>query len=284
MGRQSRSKAERRAGKAAAAARRAELRRQGAEDGKRRGCLFCRRRDVPFTSFEHVIPESLGNTEKVLPPGVVCDQCNHGICSGLDQALIDFPPIAFMRTTRGVKSKRGKPPTMRFDNGSLHADDAGDLFLQLDSAKWRTQETPTNDGRVKWGFTTQVSGMTPRRYALVHRALLKTTMELAWLDHGEELMLDSRFDRERSIVLNGGHTGYLACPRECDVLDQVECSFTYQFTNTTSGGEHLTMMFASFWGVPIVTDSYFPQPTRPLPEGWANVLRFGEDEERAQTA
>ena len=37
-------------------------------------CLFCRRGDGGWTSREHVIPESMGNTELILPPGVVCDR------------------------------------------------------------------------------------------------------------------------------------------------------------------------------------------------------------------
>ena len=63
-------------------------------------CLYCKESDVPFTSVEHVIPESLGNQgfggtpPMVLPKGVVCDKCNHEKLSALDAALIGFPPIS----------------------------------------------------------------------------------------------------------------------------------------------------------------------------------------------
>lgn len=39
-------------------------------------CIFCLRSDRTFCSTEHVIPQSLGNDELVLPVGWVCDSCN----------------------------------------------------------------------------------------------------------------------------------------------------------------------------------------------------------------
>src|SRR5688572_25775127 len=42
------------------------------------GCLFCRRHDGGFLSEEHIFSEGLGNTDYVLPPGIVCDRCNSG--------------------------------------------------------------------------------------------------------------------------------------------------------------------------------------------------------------
>jgi hypothetical protein len=42
-------------------------------DGERRGCLFCRLSDGGFTTVEHALAESVGNTEIVLENGVVCD-------------------------------------------------------------------------------------------------------------------------------------------------------------------------------------------------------------------
>jgi hypothetical protein len=45
-------------------------------------------REGPFKSREHPFPESLGSTEIVLPRGVVCDPCNNGPLSRLDQAFL----------------------------------------------------------------------------------------------------------------------------------------------------------------------------------------------------
>src|SRR5580704_10566091 len=84
-----------------------------------RGCLFCRRSDGGFTSTEHAFPESLGNSELVLPPGVVCDRCNNGILSQLDQEICNFAPIAMRRTVLGIESKSGKLPLLRCVQGTV---------------------------------------------------------------------------------------------------------------------------------------------------------------------
>jgi hypothetical protein len=88
-------------------------------------CLYCKRSDRHFGSVEHVIPESLGNQGLsgkpaiVLPRGVVCDTCNHGKLSNLDDALINFTPISLLRTLYGVRSKTGKLPSSKLGNASL---------------------------------------------------------------------------------------------------------------------------------------------------------------------
>jgi hypothetical protein len=76
-----------------------------ADEGRERGCLICRENDGGFASVEHILPESLGNTEMLLPRGVVCDRCNHGPLSRLDQALAGFLPIEMMRTWHGVPAR-----------------------------------------------------------------------------------------------------------------------------------------------------------------------------------
>lgn len=45
-------------------------------------CIFCRK-GKSFKSVEHVIPESLGNVDPVLPKGVVCDACKNYIGENL---------------------------------------------------------------------------------------------------------------------------------------------------------------------------------------------------------
>ena len=82
-------------------------------------CIFCKKSDVPFTSVEHIFPESLGNQELVLPKGVVCDICNNGVLAKLDQILIEFPLVAIMKHFHGIKSKTGKIPNTKFVNIEL---------------------------------------------------------------------------------------------------------------------------------------------------------------------
>ena len=70
--------------------------------------MFCRRHDGGFMSREHTLPESLGNDEIVLPPGVVCDRCNHGRLADAEQELIRFAPVGFLRILLGHTDKRGE--------------------------------------------------------------------------------------------------------------------------------------------------------------------------------
>ena len=39
-------------------------------------CLFCKLPSDAATSVEHVIPQSLGNSQVILPRGMICDPCN----------------------------------------------------------------------------------------------------------------------------------------------------------------------------------------------------------------
>jgi HNH endonuclease len=46
---------------------------------------------------EHVIPESQGNTEHVLRPGVVCDKCNNHFSNHVEGSLLADPYFADQR-------------------------------------------------------------------------------------------------------------------------------------------------------------------------------------------
>jgi hypothetical protein len=234
-----------------------------AGNGERLGCLFCRRTDGAFKSKEHIFAEGLGNHTKVLPPGVVCDRCNHEVCAPLDAALCDFGPIAFMRTFHGIPSKRGKLPSFQFDNGSFAATGPGELALQLDHAKWRSRDVVRPDGRTEWSFTAQRNEGTPKRLSLVHRALVKMVVECAWLDEGDDLLLSDVFDRERDIVMRGGHRGYLVIPKEG--LPAPDISLEYMRRNRTSDGAALLFIETRFWGISIATDTLFPRPMNEVP-------------------
>src|SRR5438309_11833145 len=60
-------------------------------------CIFCLSNKNAFTAPEHILSEALGNKQLILPPGVVCDPCNHGPLAGLDKALVEFPPLQLIR-------------------------------------------------------------------------------------------------------------------------------------------------------------------------------------------
>ena len=67
-------------------------------------CIFCKGDSSQSLSGEHVIPESLGNTEHILKAGIVCDQCNNYIASKVKAAR----PLPG-RSTRERKRSRKSP-------------------------------------------------------------------------------------------------------------------------------------------------------------------------------
>lgn len=73
-------------------------------------CLFCRS-SGPFSTIEHVIPESLGNDDLVLT-GEVCDACQAYFGKEIEQFILSKSPIAFWRTWLGIRTKKGKLPSV----------------------------------------------------------------------------------------------------------------------------------------------------------------------------
>src|SRR5665213_2478324 len=84
-----------------------------------RVCIFCLSNKNAFTAPEHILSEALGNTQLILPPGVVCDPCNHGPLSGLDKALVEFPPLQLIRVLWSLQRKKGGYATAQFSNGTI---------------------------------------------------------------------------------------------------------------------------------------------------------------------
>jgi hypothetical protein len=77
-----------------------------------RQCIYCLTRDGDFDSEEYVIPESLAGDELVLRDSV-CRRCNNDLAR-LDEALVSFEPVAFLRTIFGPLTKAGEFPRARF--------------------------------------------------------------------------------------------------------------------------------------------------------------------------
>jgi HNH endonuclease len=92
-------------------------------------CIYCGKSEGDFNAEEHVIPESLAGDEIVLK-GSVCSTCNN-VLSRLDQVLLDFEPLAMLRTIHGPMTKKGKFQRarlsgFRYGEGRA-ARDSGDL-------------------------------------------------------------------------------------------------------------------------------------------------------------
>ncbi len=76
-------------------------------------CIFCKRDSTGSRSAEHIIPESLGNDEHVLPPGVVCDACNNYFASSIEQVVLESGEFKTARFNMGIPNKRNRTPMVQ---------------------------------------------------------------------------------------------------------------------------------------------------------------------------
>ena len=246
--------------------------------------MFCRRSDGKFTGREHTIPESLGNTEIVIPSGIVCDRCNHGTLSDLDQILCGFAPLSIRRMMLGIQTKEGKVPGFRFTEGTvdfLPGVDGADptlAFKRVGSRPLLKETGRTPDGRVSLEW--KGSGgrrMTARYASQLSRALLKPAFECAWLDH-PEMMLESRFDHIREAVLGVPRDGMFVIGNKADPHCP-NASLTYNLLPHEGDTWRMSVM-ANFYGVYIGTDSRLPGPVEEPPDGFFSIFTFGATDSR----
>lgn len=209
-------------------------------------CLFCLSEEGPFSSVEHIVPESLGNKELILPAGYVCDKCNNGRLSTLDAVLQDWGPIKFLRVQFGIKNKRGKLPSARFRNVHLEMGRPGHV-----SVRSLNKRTVTFDPD---GFTINVDDGSPfneKRKKLLTRCLFKITMECLCLDN-PSLAYDRRYDDIRKIVLGElDFSGYLGIGTTA--RPHANCIVQYDFI-TNPYGNQTTAIAMDLYGIMLVTD------------------------------
>lgn len=73
-------------------------------------CIFCKSNSTKSRSLEHIIPESLGNIEHVLPRGTVCDTCNNYFARKVEGPLLETPWFRHARSRQWIPNKRGLTP------------------------------------------------------------------------------------------------------------------------------------------------------------------------------
>ncbi len=73
-------------------------------------CIFCKSESASSRSVEHIIPESIGNLEHVLPAGVVCDTCNSYFSTKVEKPLLDTPYMRDMCFRAQITNKKGHLP------------------------------------------------------------------------------------------------------------------------------------------------------------------------------
>ena len=249
------------------------------ETASERGCLFCREGDGGFKSVEHVFAESLGNKQLVLPRGVVCDRCNNRHLSELDQIFVDFMPVAMRRTILGVANKEGRIRPLSLVGETIEhrpgVDGANPTLVVTSKTRGKSamrEIARLPDGRVK----VQMKGsggrrLTPRYASQLSRALLKSALECAWIDHGETT-LEPEFDHIREAVLGEPRTGYFMMATKGDDPNSRTVSLVNPLVR--EAGRLRMIVVASIYGVVLATDSRLARPAIEPPEHLAQVLTF----------
>lgn len=72
-------------------------------------CIFCKKHSDNCLSIEHIIPESLGNKEHILPKGIVCDTCNNYFAVKIEKPLLELPYFRSTRFRNDIENKKGRP-------------------------------------------------------------------------------------------------------------------------------------------------------------------------------
>lgn len=73
-------------------------------------CIFCKQEASDSKSVEHIVPESLGNKNNILPKVIVCDKCNSYFALKLEKRVLETDYFKSLRHRNGFESKKRKVP------------------------------------------------------------------------------------------------------------------------------------------------------------------------------
>lgn len=168
-------------------------------------CIYCLSETGSFNTEEHIFPESLAGDEIYLPKGFVCDACNNGISSQLDNDLINFEPIAMLRVQYTPYTKAGKFPKANFSNMLLEKTDPNHIKIKVKDKTGGPQNKKIfEDGQVAFNLTWKGKKLNWKLYA---RAIYKIALGLIAHDLGHEAALDAKYQPARDFILTGRSFG-----------------------------------------------------------------------------
>lgn len=184
-------------------------------------CIYCLSKSNKFTSEEHIFPESLGNDELILHKGFVCDECNNGILSCLDDFLLKFEPVAFLQVHFVPYKKNGKLPSANFQNLSIKRTTPKNISIKTkDKSAFIIRNKNSKTGEID--FTISIKG---RKFdaKMLGRALYKISLGIIALDQGKEIACSSKFDIPRNFIMgNQGFPNNLLIKKESIPHPKVE--------------------------------------------------------------
>lgn len=173
-------------------------------------CLFCNA-SGPYTTVEHVIPESLGNDDLTLE-GHVCDACQRYFGKEVEHCVLNKTMIGAWRVLLGTTTKKGKRPMVdlsqpREQRGvlpcvSAHHDDVAFEALEDESFKL-TKMSPDLAERFEQGARSRLQlVITPHVLYMLGRFLCKVGLELVCVADPMEAR-SHRYDEARRYARLG---------------------------------------------------------------------------------
>ena len=108
-------------------------------------CLFCKSDTKKSVSIEHIMPESLGNTDHVLRRGWVCDRCNNYFARKVERPFLDSLFAIRTRSIMGVPNKEGRVPPTK----ALHPQSRSIVELMRSENGWSVGVAPGQD-EARW--------------------------------------------------------------------------------------------------------------------------------------
>ena len=145
-------------------------------------CIWCleERLNAEFTSESHVLPECVGNKrQQVLPPGIVCDKCNHDFGGKVERALINDPIFATMVGVLQLRDKNGEFDYEHSPTGvhrDVHIDTNVSGNKVTTSTQYQIQGQPSKSYEER-SISSKSKNYNKRSLALLSRAVHKIAFE-----------------------------------------------------------------------------------------------------------
>jgi hypothetical protein len=201
------------------------------EEPQFKKCIYCFSETGTFNSEEHIIAETLGGDEFYLPKGFVCDECNNGVSSRLDESLLKFEPIAFLSVIHTPYTKKGKLPTANFQNMTVEKKSPNYIeFKAKDKTGRIKKKEKLKDGRDKLTLSFTGKRLDWKRLA---RTIYKIALGMVAYDYGHEAALSDKYQAARDFILaeNGSFNNNMLVTMKSKPHNQIRI-----YSDTRCGG------------------------------------------------
>ncbi len=200
-------------------------------------CIFCLNESNEFNTVEHIVSESLGNTEDILH-NAVCDKCQKYLGKEVESFVLSKTPFGFWKTISGTRNKKGKAPlfdpsqsesthgkiknyhSSTDNNIVIHPVD-NESIIAVDINDEELSKKIMKDKKTSFNVA-----LTPKMLIYMGRFLGKIALEYWCKAFGDDVF-DERFDELRNYIRYGTNNSIWPILR-CQLIDNLQ---TYKAMN-----------------------------------------------------